>query len=169
MSPTKCFFYTLSLSSLLAGCAAPGARNAISDPIANDDVAPRVSAAKPIQVRIYINTYGKHLGAFDLELHYDSEVGKVMEAEPPAAGPHVQFFKWRRGKNRTYIRLEGFYSQSGPMEERQAHVATVVFHREHDGRCDLRVEPLGVYDIQGKDIKGAVSIHANPPILFYEK
>jgi len=170
MSRTRCFSYILSLSSLIAGCAAPGSpQKGLVDPIAGENVAPRVSAAKPIQVRVYINTYGKHLGAFDLEVHYSDEVGKVIDSEPPSAGPHVQFFKWRRGKHRTYVRVEGFYSKSGPMEERQVHVATVVFHRGHDGRCDLKIEPLGVYDTEGKDIKGAVSIHANPPILFYEK
>lgn len=169
MSRTRCFCFIWILSSLLSACAAESRANPFIDPLVKEGGAPRVSASRPIHVRIYINTYGKQLGAFDLEVHYNEQVGRVSDSDAPSGGPNVEFFKWRRGKHRDYIRLEGFYSKTGPVEERQVHVATIMFYREHDGRCDVKVEPLGVYDLQGKDIKGAVSLHANPPILFFEK
>jgi hypothetical protein len=152
---------------VLQGCAAslqePRGLTAFDRDYQRDD-DPTGKAA--IEVRVYLKTDGRPLGAFDVRLTYVDEVGLVHDDTPPKPGADIQFFKWGR-RHDDILRLEGFFSKAGPIEERQVHVATVVFYRHHAGSCKLAVEVVAAYDPQGKDIKSAVSAHANPPVLFF--
>lgn len=175
MWPTRCCSFASSRNSrgalilicaLLQGCSAGGRPNSLGS-FTDGPAVPDGTTSRPVQVKIYLDTYGRPLGAFDLKVHYSDDVGKVLDQEPPEAAPYIEFFKWRRSKHTTYIHVEGFFSKTGPIEERQLHVASMVFHREGSGKCDLKVEVVAAYDPDGKDMKSAVTAHANPPLLYF--
>ncbi len=165
LSWTRSNFGRLCLLALM-GCSAYRAEGPAA--LGPNPPRPDDSTAKaPIAVKIYLNTQGSALGAFDVMVHYVDEVGRVFDEQPPVASPQVQFLKWRRGNHRDYIRIEGFFNPSGPIEERSVHVATLTFHRHHAGSGKLSVEVVAAYDPHGKNITRQVTAHANPPLLYF--